>query len=62
MEADTELRHAQALAGLEALQTLFESIPPGCEIESQHVAALLALANGALRDLRAPRYLVHMND
>ncbi|KPH59173.1 hypothetical protein ADT71_23815 [Novosphingobium sp. ST904] len=38
---DADLNHTRSLAALEALKSLFESLPLGTEIRSEHIAALL---------------------
>ena len=52
---DTELEQLRAIAALEALHALFESLPPGTEIASEHVAALLDVTSSALRSAFTPR-------
>jgi hypothetical protein len=38
---DLELRRMRAMAALEAMHALFESLPTGTEVRSEHIAALL---------------------
>lgn len=60
---DSEEAQARALLAIEALTTLFESVPPGCEVPSQHVAALFGLAGDAMRQAMPQRSLLYgVND
>jgi hypothetical protein len=49
MGPDMELRQMRAIEAMDALEALFESLPPGSGVESCHVAILISLAGEAVR-------------
>lgn len=48
----SDTNRARAMASLEAIKAIMESLPLGTEIRSEHVAALL---DGSLALMRAPQ-------
>ncbi len=63
MHPDSEVRQLRATAALDALQFLFESLPMGTDIPSEHVAALLHVTGAAVREtVRRPMIVTGIND